>query len=173
MPTKTYYRKWCKKCNAFELHSTKWNEGSNSTFQCVVCDTEYSNILLKDIPEDKLIEQRKRYSDAKRLTDEKYLNMFLQGGYGGLGGNPLEDLFREDIEPEIRESDAGQKHIDDEKRKEQEAVRAIRREQRAKDLELVAKYTKLGRNDICICGSGKKYKKCCLAKITEIENKRR
>ncbi len=24
--------------------------------------------------------------------------------------------------------------------------------------------TKIGRNDLCICGSGKKYKKCCLQK---------
>ena len=24
--------------------------------------------------------------------------------------------------------------------------------------------TKVGRNDPCVCGSGKKYKKCCLAK---------
>jgi preprotein translocase subunit SecA len=23
---------------------------------------------------------------------------------------------------------------------------------------------KVGRNDLCLCGSGKKYKKCCLAK---------
>jgi len=27
-----------------------------------------------------------------------------------------------------------------------------------------AKVTKVGRNDLCSCGSGKKYKKCCEAK---------
>ena len=29
---------------------------------------------------------------------------------------------------------------------------------------------KIGRNDKCICGSGKKYKKCCLANIANIAN---
>ena len=28
--------------------------------------------------------------------------------------------------------------------------------------EFIRKISKLGRNDKCYCGSGKKYKKCCL-----------
>ncbi len=28
---------------------------------------------------------------------------------------------------------------------------------------------KIGRNDPCFCGSGKKYKRCCLAKVEEAE----
>jgi tetratricopeptide (TPR) repeat protein len=28
---------------------------------------------------------------------------------------------------------------------------------------------KIGRNDPCICGSGKKYKRCCLAKVEQAE----
>lgn len=32
---------------------------------------------------------------------------------------------------------------------------------------------KLGRNDLCPCGSGKKFKKCCLAKNEEFESRRR
>ena len=31
------------------------------------------------------------------------------------------------------------------------------------------KIPKVGRNDPCPCGSGKKYKKCCMAKNEEIE----
>lgn len=27
---------------------------------------------------------------------------------------------------------------------------------------------KIGRNDVCMCGSGKKYKKCCMNKNTEL-----
>lgn len=30
-------------------------------------------------------------------------------------------------------------------------------------------YTNVRRNDICFCGSGKKYKKCCLNKIEKCE----
>ncbi len=33
------------------------------------------------------------------------------------------------------------------------------------------KKSKIGRNDICPCGSGKKYKKCCLSFKTEKETK--
>lgn len=29
---------------------------------------------------------------------------------------------------------------------------------------------KIGRNDFCLCGSGKKYKKCCMARDEEVEN---
>ncbi|MBU3181702.1 SEC-C domain-containing protein [Clostridium psychrophilum] len=27
---------------------------------------------------------------------------------------------------------------------------------------------KIGRNDLCICGSGKKYKKCCGSKVIHL-----
>jgi hypothetical protein len=30
-----------------------------------------------------------------------------------------------------------------------------------------ARRIKLGRNDLCLCGSGKKYKRCCLGKLAE------
>lgn len=32
------------------------------------------------------------------------------------------------------------------------------------DKPFIIKKEKLGRNDPCLCGSGKKYKKCCLGK---------
>lgn len=32
----------------------------------------------------------------------------------------------------------------------------------ARPVTLVRKYPKVGRNDMCPCGSGKKFKKCCL-----------
>ncbi|MEF3168618.1 MAG: SEC-C domain-containing protein [Deltaproteobacteria bacterium] len=37
----------------------------------------------------------------------------------------------------------------------------------------VRKYPKVGRNDPCPCGSGKKYKKCCLARDEAEESERR
>jgi hypothetical protein len=39
-----------------------------------------------------------------------------------------------------------------------------------KDQEL-AKHANLGRNDPCHCGSGKKYKKCCMSKDESAERK--
>ena len=35
--------------------------------------------------------------------------------------------------------------------------------------ECLQDFKKIGRNDSCICGSGKKYKKCCISKRKEIE----
>ena len=29
------------------------------------------------------------------------------------------------------------------------------------------KKEKIGRNDLCFCGSGKKYKKCCIKKVKD------
>ena len=162
MPTQTYNRIWCKTCEEFELHS----QPINGEFTCHLCETVYSDIKLKDIPKDKLIEQRKRYSKAESEKNLKFYNSFLKGGYGGMGGNPLDDLFRDDWpNAEIQESDAGQRLIDEKKLEKERIERERQREQRLKDLELAAKYAKLNRNDICICGSLKKYKKCCLNKI--------
>ena len=35
-------------------------------------------------------------------------------------------------------------------------------ENRKKELISEKKHSKLGRNDPCLCGSGRKYKKCCI-----------
>lgn len=43
-----------------------------------------------------------------------------------------------------------------------------RYEEHQKLLIWKAQYKGLGRNDTCICGSGKKYKKCCLTKCEKI-----
>jgi len=37
-------------------------------------------------------------------------------------------------------------------------------------VEPVTKRNKIGRNQKCFCGSGKKYKKCCINKRQEIKN---
>ena len=39
-----------------------------------------------------------------------------------------------------------------------------------KSKKLVPKYQNVGRNELCPCGSGKKYKKCCLRKKQEIDH---
>lgn len=39
-----------------------------------------------------------------------------------------------------------------------------------KSIKLVPIYENIGRNELCLCGSGLKYKKCCLRKKREIEH---
>ncbi|NPV60837.1 MAG: SEC-C domain-containing protein [Actinobacteria bacterium] len=41
----------------------------------------------------------------------------------------------------------------------------------AYDLEIVEKMLRQGRNDICACGSGLKFKKCCLPRLEEIRDR--
>jgi uncharacterized protein YchJ len=65
----------------------------------------------------------------------------------------------------IIEADAGQKEIDDENHRIYVENEKIRAEETRLFLEDQKKYAHLGRNDKCLCGSGKKYKKCCLTKF--------
>lgn len=166
MPTRTKYRIWCKTCQEFMFHSEIEKDVDERRFSCDSCDTVYTDIFLKDISEEKLQEQRKRYQEKHKKDMEKM--------FGNLLESPEQRRIKELIHMfsppgtaklEVYESDAGQKQIDEAIRKkrmeELEGRRKIRDEQRAE----AAKYTKLGRNDACICGSGLKYKKCCLSRI--------
>lgn len=156
------YRVWCKTCNDFVFHVKKEED-----LKCTHCDTIYSEILLKDIPDEKISEQRQRYKDHRKEEMNKVFKMLME--------NPEQKKTKElihmlsspgsDFDTEIHESDAGQKAIDEENKRIREAEMAER--QRIKDEQKAeaSKYKSLGRNDICICGSGLKYKKCCLTRI--------
>lgn len=166
MPTIHRYRVWCKSCENFTLHSRKDTKDPNENeFTCISCGTIYSSIKLKDIPTDKLQEQRARWKKSEGNFLGKYLDV--------IGKSPeqrqMEELVHMFSPPgsdiEIHESDAGQKIIDEENRKIREAEWEEKRKIREAQAEEAAKYAKLGRNDICICGSGLKYKKCCLTRI--------
>lgn len=159
MPTITYYRIWCKSCKDFKLHNSH-----NDNYICKDCSNTYSSVLLSEIPNEKLEEQRKRYSKRK---SEKLFS-FLDDVYTS---NPLESLFDERFDTEIIESDAGQKKIDDHKRKEIKGKKEKLIKEREESEKEYEKYKYLNRNDICICGSGKKYKKCCLNRIKNIWEK--
>lgn len=169
MPTRIYRRIWCKTCQDFTLHTSDGNDGS----KCRECDTVYTDVYLKDIPKDKLEAQRKRYTESQGNVVDKYLGLFTETPEQ----RRIKEIAHMFSEPgsdvEIIESDAGQKKIDDRKRKERAKRMAELREEREKGVEEYKKYKGLGRNDICICGSGKKYKKCCLQKIQGMENKYR
>jgi len=52
----------------------------------------------------------------------------------------------------------------DEKKLPIEPVKSDEKKEPVKPLETIKRKPKIGRNDSCPCGSGKKYKKCCLPK---------
>lgn len=167
MPTITYKRIWCKTCDNFELHHIGLaTTETPKEYTCKECKTVYTDIKLGEIPFDKIQEQRKRYIAKKKNPIEE----FLSSAYMRPERNILHDIMSGNDgwgvdKHDIIESDAGQKYLDDiaaeERRVEYEKKRAIREEQRQE----AARYSKLGRNDICLCGSEKKYKKCCQIRI--------
>jgi uncharacterized protein YecA (UPF0149 family) len=165
MPTRTYRRIWCKTCNEFELHETK--KLFDKEWFCRECDTEYTSILLSDIPREKRVEQRERYTDSKNKAWTKMYGSLLNGSSSSY--MDLLGMFgSHDFQENIQESDAGQRKLDEIHQMKVELAREKRRVQRQKDLELKKNFHKLGRNDKCLCGSEKKYKKCCYSKIQKI-----
>jgi len=152
MPTRSYYRIWCKECNDFTLHERTSFE--DETIVCRTCDTNYSEILLSEIPEEKIVEQRKRYRDKKSMSASRLIQ------------NILSDAMSQTSSDTISESDAGQKAIDDQNAEDRQLKLDWIREQKEK----AKAYKGLNRNDKCICGSDLKYKKCCLKKIQIINN---
>lgn len=159
MPTRTLYRTWCSTCNEWELFEFNWidSEVEENEKRCTKCKSPVdTTVTFGDIPREKILEQRKRYKAYKKSEFSRITNMMM-----GLN-NPLADMFSENIgNTDIIENDAGQKAIDEER------VR-LEKEERQRRKEEVAKYHGLGRNESCRCGSGKKYKKCCLTKIQEM-----
>jgi predicted nucleic acid-binding Zn-ribbon protein len=159
MPTITYHRFWCSKCQEFTLHHTHGEKG------CRDCGTVTESYIPKDIPREKLLEQRERYknSTSKRNVFDTYLK-FVQPG-----GNGLRDILSEEWpKPEIIEDDAGQKLIDERIAEEKEKKWQEQREEEKRLKEEAKKFKGLGRNDKCACGSGKKYKHCCITKYQTV-----
>jgi len=60
-----------------------------------------------------------------------------------------------------REHKRYMKKLIDERKK---IMESLKEEKRQKEEEVIDKKEKVGRNKLCLCGSGKKYKKCCLKK---------
>jgi len=75
-----------------------------------------------------------------------------------LGMSSSSSFFNEpEIEEVLIESDAGLKREEEIiKQKQEEIVKEMKEE--------LDKFKNVGRNEICLCGSNKKYKKCCLLK---------
>ena len=161
MPTQTYHRLWCITCKDWKLFNENFFDQIK---KCSDCKTEHKPILLKEIPKEKIIEQRNRYKEYTK----KSLDTLLGFGMRGMVINPLDHLFSEDFPTEIIESSAGQKKIDEKIFEKREKEYQQRRLERKKEYEEALKYKGLGRNSICLCGSDKKYKKCCLTKMEKI-----
>ena len=160
MPSIEYKRVWCKKCQDWELHSHVYPNWKD--WFCKVCSTKHEKVMLSEIPEEKIFEQRERYKKQKSISYNKVFDMLCNPSMYGIGGP-----FSEEREVNITEADAGQKYIDAKHNERIKEERRKIREQKEKDREEVKKYKDLGRNDFCVCGSGKKYKKCCLNKIKQ------
>ena len=160
MPIRELKRIWCKKCQKFELHQQYYPNWDD--WFCQVCETAYTPIELREIPKEEIIKQRQRYKEWKKNEFEEVLGLM-----SGLGRrNTLLDMFSEPgSDVKIRESDAGQKKLDEISKKIRDKKYEEQRQKREEEKAEMKKYKHLGRNDLCICGSGLKYKKCCLTKI--------
>ncbi len=170
MPNYTHkrYRLWCKQCDNFTLHERIYkDEFKHPKFdQCKFveeetyaslceCGCQYSDVYITDIDKEKLLEQRNRFKEKRK---EKTLNIFSKYARLGALDLGLEKMFSPpEIGYEVIESDAGLEY-------EEELEREIQAKIKHKEYIELLTYKNVGRNDICLCGSGIKYKKCCLIK---------
>ena len=146
MPQNLYHRLWCRSCQGWNLFSL------SDKLTCNACGTDHEITRLTDIPEEKLFEQRRRYRESQ---SKLFSHMILGVMIGYADGNTSK----------IIESDAGQEEIYKKReldRKERMENREIARKEK---IALLDKFKGVGRNDKCACGSGIKFKKCCIGKI--------
>lgn len=149
MPTKQLVRYWCHKCQEFTIQEM---EGT-----CLTCDTINESYKLSDVPKEKLEAQRERYK-ASRLHNiyNPYISL--------LNADSLNASVEYDNRTTIIEADAGQKAIDEAKRKKREEWQKEREWRKEEYL----KFKGTNRNDLCPCGSKKKYKHCCLNRFSDL-----
>lgn len=161
MPTIVRKRAWCSTCNDWKLFTD--HKPNDEDWFCMTCENPHVSVKLSEIPKDKLLEQRERYKKRNREFFHKYLSF----------ANPYQEIFDMLKEPgsdvEIIEADAGQKYIDEENQRARQKALAEYRENKDAAKEECIKFHNLGRNDTCACGSGKKYKKCCIERIDDLK----
>ena len=147
MPTITYHRFWCYECQEFTLHFSD---------NCQTCGTPTpESYNLSDVPQDKIDIQRKRYTESKSSgLLYSLLHNNTSSMFDTFGSNDT-----------IVETDAGQIEINEDRNKEREKHRQKIEEYKT----IINDYKDVKRNDKCICGSDKKYKKCCFMRINELK----
>ena len=154
MPQIIMQRLWCKSCADWKLFDK--NIGDEE-LKCYTCKTDHVNTLLSEIPEEKLLEQRKRYKEEKSRQFRETMGLMNM-----MGLNPRMSIPGISEIDRILESDAGQITID----KLREEQRKVARQTALDD---IAAHKHLGRNDKCPCVENvtlnRKYKQCCLKRI--------
>lgn len=142
----TSYRKWCRNCQDWKIFTPELSK----ELTCNTCEIPIENYSLSEIPIEKLEEQRKRWKAYRQEEFNSFINFSnILSNYGSPIGYNSSNLV---------ESDAGQQAIYDKKNADMMAEVARKKEE-------LRKYHGLGRNDLCLCGSQKKYKKCCWSMI--------
>jgi ribosomal protein L44E len=149
MPTQPKkHRTYCKSCQDFTIHS---RELLKAYLTCETCDKVQNGYTISEVDPNLIKIQRERYKKSRKQKIGGMYGAFL----GGVGIQAIMDLD----EIIVVECDAGQEEIDEQIK--QIRTEKVRKFQAIKD-EFNQKYSKLGRNETCSCGSGKKFKKCHL-----------
>lgn len=172
---------------ALDVYGKLNSDGIVSKEECI----EYLRELIYDNPYDEdsdlathiegvVIDRHifEMIDDIQFLYDQNRVELFMFGDYDEFidsifdydydieGVDYIDDIIKkmywwacfEQTEEEKRKTKARMKKLEDSIEKEEKLTK-----------QLVEKPKKIGRNDPCPCGSGKKYKKCCLRKeeVTE------
>ncbi len=157
MPKQFFYRQWCIQCQDYTLFIYPFNPQINvDSPSCNQCGTSFQEHKLSEVPSEKQELQRSRYKEMKASKFNKRLRTYLTMG------NDAYSSF-ERAESEIIECDAGQDGIDNLKTKQYNDAKRIIESERLD----AQKYKHLGRNELCLCNSGLKYKKCCFQKYSK------
>jgi hypothetical protein len=123
-------------------------------------DTELANTVIDVIINEHIFEL---IPDAQKLYDEDMVDSFVSGTYDNFI-NFIFDYRYPDMEIYIDDTVAELQHWACYKTKPKPSPRTAPVPTQAAEKP----QKKIGRNDPCPCGSGKKYKKCCLNKGNEI-----
>ena len=173
MPSQIKRRTWCTTCQEFELfesHLTSETtvldaEGKEikkvSKTLCDTCGNEYVPYALSEVPEEKIMEQRARYKKMKKEEFIKMLSAYQDMSKSNILADMMREVSDKSVGFTVREDDAGQEAI-------YAAEKAAREAQQLADIAFKEIYRGAQRNDKCRCGSGNKYKKCCLPKVNAI-----
>ncbi len=173
MPSQIKKRTWCTTCQEFELfeshltsETTVLDADGNeikklSKTSCDTCGNEYVPYSLSEVPEEKILEQRERYRQMKKTEFIKMLSAYQDMSKSNILADMMREVADRPVGYTVKEDDAGQEAID-------AAERAAREAKRREEIEFKESYRGAQRNDKCRCGSGNKYKKCCLPKVDSI-----
>lgn len=156
------YRIWCKSCKDFTLHDQVFcDENTHPRFKALSfnpekphdaeyickCGCQYTDVTIGEMDADKVSEQRKRFKLQRSRDFKNRYNVFLTMGFGETSNESHR----------IVESDAGLKALEKLEEEHRAKIKAQKKEE-------LLRFKNVGRNDTCLCGTGLKYKKCCLLK---------